>query len=52
MARWCIDIDLDVYYCLDKIISQMQLERGGRASRDKIIKEIFESMCKEKSMNK
>ena len=52
MARWCIDIDLDVYYCLDKIISQMQLERGGRVSRDKIIKEIFESICKEKSMNK
>jgi len=47
VARCCIDIDWDLYYCLDKIISQIPLEREDIFSRDKIVKEIL-AMCKEK----
>jgi len=47
MVRLSIDVDRDVYNCLQDMARQRQLERGGRASKAEIIKEILESFCKE-----
>ena len=43
-----IDVDRDIYNCLENMARKRQLERGGRASKAEIIKEILESFCKEK----
>jgi len=48
MVRLSIDVNQDVYNCLQDMARKRQLERGGRASKAEIIKEILESFCKEK----
>jgi len=49
MVRLSIDVDRDVYNCLENKAKERQRERGGRSSKAEIIREILESMCKEKS---
>jgi len=49
MVRLSIDVDQDVYNCLQDMARQRQMERGGgRASKAEILREILESICKEK----
>jgi hypothetical protein len=52
MVRLSIDVDRDVYNCLENMARQRQMERGGRASKAEILREILESICKEKGYNK
>jgi hypothetical protein len=46
-VRLSIDVDRDVYNCLENMARQRQLERGGRASKAEILREILESFYKE-----
>ena len=52
MVRLSIDVDQDVYNCLQDMARKRQMERGGRASKAEIIREILESVCKEKGISK
>ena len=45
-------MDRDVYNCLENMARKRQMERGGRASKAEILREILESFCKEKGYNK
>jgi hypothetical protein len=49
MVRLSIDVNQDVYNCLQDMARKRQLERGGRASKAEILREILESICKEKN---
>jgi len=52
MVRLSIDVNQDVYNCLQDMARKRQLERGGRASKAEILREILESFCKEKGISK
>jgi len=52
MVRLSVDVSQDVYNCLQDIAKKRQLERGGRASKAEILRELLDYisdlMCKQK----
>ena len=46
MVRLTVDLPQDLYDCLDEMAKRRQRERGGRASKAEVIRELIEAACK------
>ena len=46
MVRLTVDLPQDLYDCLDEIAKRKQRERGGRASKAEVIRELISQVCK------
>jgi len=46
VVRLTVDLPQDIYDCLDEMAKRKQRERGGRASKAEVIRELIAQVCK------
>ena len=46
MVKLNVDLPQDLYDCLDEMAKRRQRERGGRASKAEVIRELLRQACK------
>jgi metal-responsive CopG/Arc/MetJ family transcriptional regulator len=46
VVRLTVDLPQDLYDCLEERAKERQRERGGRASKSEVIRELIAQACK------
>ena len=46
MVKLSVDLSQDLYDCLDEMAKLRQRERGGRANKAEVIRELIAQACK------
>ena len=46
MVKLNVDLPQDLYDCLEEMARRRQRERGGRASKAEVIRELLRQACK------